>query len=84
MFFRQPFLYLYRIHTVTFLPFRAYNTDNQLIIHSTTENIENTQMRIIQYLLSTVDGRKYLNKNSYLGDVLLMTLNDGIQYWATF
>ena len=26
--------YLYRIHTVTFLPFRAYNTYNQLIIHS--------------------------------------------------
>ena len=26
--------YLYRIYTVTFLPFRAYNTDNQLIIHS--------------------------------------------------
>ena len=49
-----------------------------------TENIENTQMRIIQYLLSTIDGRKYLNKNSYLGDVLLMTLNDSIQYWATF
>ena len=27
--------YLYRIHTVTFLPFRAYNTDNQLIINTT-------------------------------------------------
>ena len=26
--------YLYRIHTVTFLPFRAYNTDNQLIINT--------------------------------------------------
>ena len=25
-------MYLYRIHAVTFLPFRAYNTDNQLII----------------------------------------------------
>ena len=25
--------YLYRIHTVTFLPFRVYNIDNQLIIH---------------------------------------------------
>ena len=25
------FLYLHRIHTVTFLSFRAYNTDNQLI-----------------------------------------------------
>ena len=24
--------YLYRIHTVTFLPFRAYSIDNQLII----------------------------------------------------
>ena len=28
--------YLYRIHTVTFLPFRAYNTDNQLIINTVT------------------------------------------------
>ena len=27
-----PFLYLNRIHIATFLPFRAYNTDNQLII----------------------------------------------------
>ena len=27
-------MYLHRIHTVTFLSFRAYNTDNQLIIHS--------------------------------------------------
>lgn len=26
--------YLYRIHTATFLPFRAYNTDYQLIINS--------------------------------------------------
>ena len=26
------FSYLIRIHTVTFLPFRTYNTDNQLII----------------------------------------------------
>lgn len=25
------FLYLNRIHTATFLPFIAYNTDNQLI-----------------------------------------------------
>lgn len=25
-------MYLNRIHTATFLPFRAYNTDNQLII----------------------------------------------------
>lgn len=25
-------LYLYRIHIATFLPFRTYNTDNQLII----------------------------------------------------
>lgn len=30
----SPFSYLIRIHTATFLPFRAYNTDNQLIIHS--------------------------------------------------
>ena len=28
----SPFSYLHRIHTATFLPFRAYNTDNQLII----------------------------------------------------
>ena len=28
----SPFLYLNRIHIATFLPFRAYNTDNQLII----------------------------------------------------
>ena len=28
-------MYLYRIHAVTFLPFRAYNTDNQLIIDTT-------------------------------------------------
>ena len=28
----MPISYLYRIHIVTFLPFRAYNTDNQLII----------------------------------------------------
>ena len=27
-----PFLYLNRIHIATFLSFRAYNTDNQLII----------------------------------------------------
>ena len=27
-----PFSYLNRIHIATFLPFRAYNTDNQLII----------------------------------------------------
>lgn len=33
----QTILYLYRIHAVTFLPFRAYNTDNQLIIHSPYE-----------------------------------------------
>ena len=31
------FSYLIRIHTVTFLPFRAYNTDNQLIIDTLTE-----------------------------------------------
>ncbi len=31
----MPISYLYIIHTVTFLPFRAYNTDNQLIIHPT-------------------------------------------------
>lgn len=30
----SPFLYLNRIHIATFLPFRAYNTDNQLIIDS--------------------------------------------------
>lgn len=28
--------YLYRIHTVIFLPFRTYNTDNQLIIDTTS------------------------------------------------
>ena len=28
----SPISYLNRIHAVTFLPFRAYNTDNQLII----------------------------------------------------
>ena len=31
------FSYLIRIHTVTFLPFRAYNTDNQLIIDTYIE-----------------------------------------------
>ena len=30
-------MYLYRIHAVTFLPFRAYNTDNQLIIDTLIE-----------------------------------------------
>jgi len=33
----SPFLYLNRIHIATFLPFRAYNTDNQLIIDSLIE-----------------------------------------------
>ena len=27
--------YLHKIHIATFLPFRAYNTDNQLIIDTT-------------------------------------------------
>ena len=30
--------YLYRIHTVTFLPFRAQSIDNQLIIDTGIEN----------------------------------------------
>ena len=30
--------YLYRIHIATFLPFRAYNTDNQLIIRLKIED----------------------------------------------
>ena len=32
--------YLYRIHTVPFLLFRAYNTGNQLIMHSVAETAE--------------------------------------------
>jgi len=35
----SPFLYLNRIHIATFLPFRAYNTDNQLIIDSINVSI---------------------------------------------
>ena len=34
------FSYLIRIHTVTFLPFRAYNTDNQLIIDTNCDSLE--------------------------------------------
>ena len=33
-------MYLYRIHAVTFLPFRAYNTDNQLIIDTVFKSIK--------------------------------------------
>ena len=35
----SPFLYLNRIHTVTFLPFRTYNADNQLIIDANLKKI---------------------------------------------
>lgn len=34
--------YLYRIHTVPFLLFRAYNTGNQLIMHSVAVKIGNS------------------------------------------
>ncbi len=34
----SPFLYLNRIHIATFLPFRAYNTDNQQIIDTVAVN----------------------------------------------
>ena len=32
-------MYLNRIHTATFLPFIAYNTDNQLIIDNITKTL---------------------------------------------
>ena len=34
------FLYLHRIHTVTFLSFRAYDADNQLIIDTKAKTIK--------------------------------------------
>lgn len=34
------FLYLHRIHTVTFLSFRAYDADNQLIIDAKAKTIK--------------------------------------------
>ena len=34
------FLYLHRIHTVTFLSFRAYNIDNQLITDTKAKTIK--------------------------------------------
>ena len=59
-------MYLIRIHTVTFLPFRAYNTDNQLIIHSAfkatiqciIEEFFLTNPDILLYQCETGDSRQ--------------------------
>ena len=39
--------YLYRIHTVPFLLFRAYNTGNQLIMHSVAETAEKDALSLL-------------------------------------
>lgn len=52
-------MYLYRIHTVTFLPFRTYNTDNQLIIDTSIESKDGKSIATSQLninLVSTKEG----------------------------
>lgn len=39
--------YLYRIHTVPFLLFRAYNTGNQLIMHPSDETAEKDALLLL-------------------------------------
>lgn len=52
----SPFLYLNRIHIATFLPFRAYNTDNQLIIDSGIKSLE-TKLDEIRKNTKNYNGR---------------------------
>jgi len=40
-------LYLNRIHTATFLPFIAYNTDNQLITDTEIESMKRSMKLVI-------------------------------------
>ena len=53
--------YLYRIHAVTFLPFRAYNTDNQLII-DTILGFVNKQYFVFLHHLILGDAMTKLGK----------------------
>ena len=46
------FSYLHRIHIAAFLPFRAYNTDNQLIIHSLTKKF--VLSMIIRFFVASI------------------------------
>ena len=53
--------YLYRIHAATFLPFRAYSIDNQLIIDT---HIVKTFPPISSLTSFNVLAKKYLNYDS--------------------
>lgn len=52
-------MYLNRIHTATFLPFRAHNTDNQLIIDTLSKRIEKYQENVFSEDAITQYKKRY-------------------------